>query len=584
MRTVWLDLLAPFLAVTEEPSPPSEVGIGAVVTTLAVTAFLVWASYLILSSRRNKQPVAEETPQNLQPGMSDDEMENNRLTRVLGTAVVSAAVLAVVMGIYYANEPGRQVAAAEEFDEVDIEAGHEWFEAFSCINCHGADAGGGAAAFTEQRSGLNVSWSVPSLNDVFYRYDRDEVEFWIVYGRQGSPMPASGLEGGGAMSSQEVDQTIRWLESIQISQAEALAAVDDKVSLALSRLDNAESTVARLVIAQRAAIADIEDAPQNFAFVSDYPTRVRNILAGAGSCTAASAALVDASCRTPGVDTDRDGLTDVAEEQLTELSALLTPSEDNMGYVVRSVVDATEADIDDPTYQVLPSGTAVKVDRVRNTAVSHVYDLELDPEDAFTASDAQGRPVADLDEADAFLTDIDSLHLRLSVTAERQDRFLVNATRTLAFLEDALATKKWEVDIAEVTAGMEVARQAARADLQAAGEAVTDLISTPIDSDKATRAVGLFNAYCARCHTAGYSAGPAIEKEPGTGAWAPALHDGRSLVQFPTYQSQTTFIEQGSELGKNYGVNGIGRGWMPGFGQVLTQDDLDLIVLYERSL
>lgn len=88
MRNVWLDLLTPFLAVTEEPSPPSEVGIGAVVTTLAITAFLVWASYLILSSRRSEKPVAEETPQNLQPGMSDDEMENNRLTRVLGTAVV----------------------------------------------------------------------------------------------------------------------------------------------------------------------------------------------------------------------------------------------------------------------------------------------------------------------------------------------------------------------------------------------------------------------------------------------------------------------------------------------------------------
>ena len=33
------------------------------------------------------------------------------------------------------------------------------------------------------------------------------------------------------------------------------------------------------------------------------------------------------------------------------------------------------------------------------------------------------------------------------------------------------------------------------------------------DYDKATRAVGIFNAYCARCHTAGYSAGAAYNKK-----------------------------------------------------------------------
>ena len=32
-----------------------------------------------------------------------------------------------------------------------------------------------------------------------------------------------------------------------------------------------------------------------------------------------------------------------------------------------------------------------------------------------------------------------------------------------------------------------------------------------------------------------------------------------------------------------YGVNGIGSGRMPGFGQILSADDLNLIATYLRS-
>lgn len=572
------------LAVAEEPVAQTEIGIGAVVVTLAVSAFLIWASYLVLSSRRSKQAIPEETPRNLQPGLSDDEMENKRLTRVLGSAVVAAAALAVVMGIYYANEPGRQVAAAEEFIEVDLEEGHKWFQTFECISCHGADGGGGVAEFVEARSGLTVSWTAPSINDVFYRYDRSEIEFWVVYGRQGSPMPASGLEGGGAMTVQEVDQVIDYVESLQIPQAEALNKIDGLVDQALSRLDGAETNVARLVIEQEATIADILDAPTNFDFIDDFPTRVRNLLAGSGNCTSESAALVGASCRGAGIDSDRDGLTDAAELGLSQLSALLTPSENNKGYVVRSIVDATEADVNDPTYRVLPSGAAVKVDFVRDNNVLTVYGLELDPTDAFTIATADGTPIPDLEEADAFLNDIDGLHLRLSVTTERQDRFLTGAEVSLDFLENALAEKAWTVDFGDVLTGMEAARGQAAAQLRASGGVVSDVLNAPLSIEDATRAVGLYNAYCARCHTAGYSAGPAIEQVAGSGAWGPALNDGRSVVQFPEYASQVDFILNGSELGKNYGVNGIGRGWMPGFGQLLSQEDIDLIILYERSL
>ncbi len=60
----------------------------------------------------------------------------------------------------------------------------------------------------------------------------------------------------------------------------------------------------------------------------------------------------------------------------------------------------------------------------------------------------------------------------------------------LAFLEKALEEKLWEVSFEEIA------------------ESTFDG-----DLDKAKRAIGLFNAYCARCHTAGYSAGVAYTKE-----------------------------------------------------------------------
>ena len=44
------------------------------------------------------------------------------------------------------------------------------------------------------------------------------------------------------------------------------------------------------------------------------------------------------------------------------------------------------------------------------------------------------------------------------------------------------------------------------------------------------------------------------------------------------------FIIGGSVNGQAYGLNGIGRGWMPGFGTVLSEADLMLIVKFERAL
>ena len=103
------------------------------------------------------------------------------------------------------------------------------------------------------------------------------------------------------------------------------------------------------------------------------------------------------------------------------------------------------------------------------------------------------------------------------------------------------------------------------------------------DAEAALRAVSLFNAYCARCHTAGYSAGPAFQQTQASGALGPSLRDGRALTQFLSEEDMYDFIEAGSVSGQGYGVNGVGSGRMPGFGMVLSAEDLNLIVRYLRG-
>lgn len=166
----------------------------------------------------------------------------------------------------------------------------------------------------------------------------------------------------------------------------------------------------------------------------------------------------------------------------------------------------------------------------------------------------------DLDLARRAVAALESVATGLRVTADNQPKLLGQADEGLAFLEQAQLDKKWEIDIpaiAEATFGG--------------------------DTETAGRAVGLFNAYCARCHTAGYSAGIPLTQPAGSGALGPALWNGRPKVQFLADTDMVDFIIKGSENGVPYGVNGVGSGRMPGFGPVLSQADLELIVQYLRG-
>jgi mono/diheme cytochrome c family protein len=95
----------------------------------------------------------------------------------------------------------------------------------------------------------------------------------------------------------------------------------------------------------------------------------------------------------------------------------------------------------------------------------------------------------------------------------------------------------------------------------------------------------LFNGYCARCHTKGWTYGEPAEA--GGGAFGPSLVDGATLRQFPNIEDHIEFVTNGALYGKAYGTRGVAgneSGGMPAFGRLLTAEQIRAIVEYERSL
>ena len=471
-------------------------GLNSVIITLVALGAIAWFAFLLSSGSRKR--TRDEVPANLSTYATDDELETKRLDKTLAAAVISSAFMAIALPIYYLGEAGRQEGFVEEFAETDIEHGHEIWEEFGCANCHGPEGVGGAAAFLEARSQVNIaSWDAPAINDIFYRYDEDEVRFWLTYGRPNSPMPAWGLEGGGPLNSQQIDDLMAYLRDIEIPQSEALLQIEPKVDAALARIEGAADSVDGRRTEQESLLADIEAAESLAPQAAEL-------------AAAAAAALEEAE---DGLDTDGDGITDRVERTLTDIAAR-----------------AADAGI---------ITSAVNLDPVN-------------VETTLGTSDARA--------AGGLVSELEGQASTLALTADTEDVLTTQAEAGLAFIDESAIEQRWSVDFQAI------------ADATFAG-----------DVDDARRAVGLFNAYCARCHTAGYSAGPTFQQELASGAFGPSLRDGRAATQFITETDLIEFLITGSENGIGYGVNGVGSGGMPGWGFVLSADDIDLIANYLRG-
>lgn len=201
-------------------------------------ALVVFIAVAVLASRKTAPP----PPSNQTEYYPDEVMEGPKLERYLGAAVLFSAVLAASLPAYWLLEPDRQERMDEDFLDDSVLRGKQRFASagaeiegvdahsqiarLECANCHGADGSGGQAQFVlapDEPGGLTrtVSWEAPSLDDVLLRFSAEEVAQIIVYGRPGTPMPAWGIEGGGALPDQPVQDLVNYLRSIQITPEEA---------------------------------------------------------------------------------------------------------------------------------------------------------------------------------------------------------------------------------------------------------------------------------------------------------------------------------------------------------------------------
>ncbi|MDH3249139.1 MAG: cytochrome c [Acidimicrobiia bacterium] len=567
-----------------------------IVITIVVLAAIAWVSYLAVSALRSRG--SEEVAANLAPGTTDDEMETKRLEGIQLSAVVLSGILAVSIPVYYLTETNRQEGFVEEFSETAIEHGHEWYIEFQCGDCHGADGGGGAASYVEKRTGVTVTWEAPSINDVYYRYDREEVKYWLIYGRGNSPMPAWGLEGGGPMNDAQLEELLDYMQSeeFQIEQEAVLAEVEPEIAGELARLEGADAAIAGALLDQQQLIADLLRANDIEDDLTRTADEAADVLDGAGE----------------GIDTDGDGLSDTAEAEIVALNLqarevlLIDPLSLNLTFqpddpdtngipdldaaedllrVLRTLADNPLEDdvqsapvlgpIADSIEAILAGiadddGTDDDGDGLTNTqeqqlagqasnVVSTLVDGSLPSVNLDPTMEETAIGVPDLQTAREAVAALNTVALNARVTEENIVRILPPARVSLDNLVDAAINQRWEFDFEGIAA------------------------NNDISVEEAERVVGIYNGYCARCHTSGYSAGLAFTQVAGSGGIGPALWDGRPAVQFLSDEDLTDFLIVGAVPNQPYGVNGFGNGRMPAFGAILSESDISLLAQWLRN-
>ncbi len=554
-----------------------------VVITIVVIAAVAWLAFLGVSALRSRGP--EEIPANLAPAESDDVMETRRLERSQQAAVLLSAFLAIGLPLYYLGETNRQEGFVDQFDAESVARGGHLVEEFACYSCHGPEGTGGVAAYVEKRTGATVSWYAPQLNDVFYRYDRDAVRYWITFGRGNSPMPPWGLAGGGPLNEAQVEDVINYLLANQVPQAVSANDVEADLRVALDELAGADGAIDSAILNQRQLIANLQRATEMAPIAVQLAAEARAALDNAGQ----------------GLDTDGDGLSDSAEQALSEISARAaeaftlpglesiefdpenpetdgTSDADRVAALIEALTalaegpapivavqleaiqNALDAGGEDTDGDGIPDAAKAlipaQVDAARTAVLpAEIRVVQLDPINPTSVGGESDRATAT-----RVVSGLQSLALNLEVQRNNLESLLLPTEQALENLLEAKERRAWDFDFQGI------------ADHAFDG-----------DVDTARRIVGLYQSNCARCHTSGYSAGVEFAQEAGSGGFGPALWDGRPAIQFLTDDDLVEFLIRGATANVPYGVNGFGNGQMPAFGAKLSADDLANLARWLRA-
>jgi mono/diheme cytochrome c family protein len=207
--------------------------------TFDVWSALFWVNLIVAIGiaialiRSHKRAKEERSPANLTPFFADEQLEGPRLERVLGWSLFFFTIFAISLPLYWLDEAHRQEASVKYFSDNAARRGQELFsnesmvetfnpaKSLKCADCHGAaGVGGGGAPYTykDPKTGkaYSVTWRAPALNTVLYRFSPAEVHDILTYGRQGTPMQAWGVPGGGPKNEQSINDLVAYIRSIQL--------------------------------------------------------------------------------------------------------------------------------------------------------------------------------------------------------------------------------------------------------------------------------------------------------------------------------------------------------------------------------
>ena len=224
----------------------------AIGVVIAVVTGIGVVGYILVNLRQGRPEIGAEVElaPNRKPYYDDEQLEGPRLNKALASGLVLTAIVAVGLPLYWLNEPGRQTGAIENFDQTFINRGARLFApteegGYNCAGCHGSEGvGGQAPPYTLTNADgefvATVTWRAPALNTVLLRFSAEELREILVFGRPGTPMPAWGTEGGGPLTTQQLDELIAYIGSIQLTSDQAKAEVEGELRSELGLTEDAD--------------------------------------------------------------------------------------------------------------------------------------------------------------------------------------------------------------------------------------------------------------------------------------------------------------------------------------------------------
>ena len=208
--------------------------LGMAIAVVAIVGFAVYLIYNVLWAGRGEKGSELELAPNRKPYLSDEELETSRLDLALVGGLVTLVIIGVALPLYWLGEPGRQQGYVDYSRDQFTSRGAEQFEE-RCASCHGGGGLGGTTATSITDDAGNfiaaIEWEVPALTTALYRFSDEEVRHILNYGRPPTPMQAWGAPGGGPLTTQQVDELIQYIQSIQVSPEQVQGEVLDGLVL-----------------------------------------------------------------------------------------------------------------------------------------------------------------------------------------------------------------------------------------------------------------------------------------------------------------------------------------------------------------